>query len=263
MNFTRAKSYLIVFFILVNLFLAYNLYKISNSGEITKETVNNTVSILKNKGIKFDPSVIKEKNTVMFNLNLSNPLSDIEKFSENLKGEVSIGEDGFVYYPDFDFEVKTKLISSKTSDKIVSSLKDMGLSVKYLDWIGTIQMGNNNYRASYIQSYDRHSIYNTYIQVFFNDKKITKVMGIYYDLNSFTPTEKELKSPYEILIKFSSDTDLKNISIKSIENGYFTQDFNKEYKELSALPCYKITINNSEMYYYDAINGNLLKTEIF
>lgn len=263
MNFTRAKTYLIIFFILINLFLAYNLYKISNSGEITKETINNTVTILENKGIKFDPSIIKEKNADMFNLNLSNPLSDIENFSKNLDGDISIGEEGFVYYPDFDFEVKTKLISSKTSDKIIDSLKDMGLSVKYLDWIGTIQMENNTYRASYIQSYAQHSIYNTYIQVFFNDKKITKVTGIYYDLNSFTPTEKELKSPYEILIKFSSDTDLKNISIKSIENGYFTEDFKKEYKDLSALPCYRITVSNSERYYYDAINGNLLKTEIF
>ena len=59
MNFSRAKSYLIVVFVIVNLFLVYNLISMSSSDRISVDTIENTIEILNKNNIKLDKKLIK------------------------------------------------------------------------------------------------------------------------------------------------------------------------------------------------------------
>ena len=263
MNFSRAKSYLIVLFILVNLFLIYHLVSMNKSDGVSSQTVDNTVSILSSKNIKISKELIKNTPVNLFYLNLENPLADKENFLKSLKGKVNINEKGFEFIPkDTNINFKYLLPSYDAAKQALSYMKDQGFNGKHLVCTGTLDMGKGIYKASFIQSFEGYDIYNTNIDIYYKEGQVLSLSGIYYNIDSFSAPEESIKSQPEILIRFSGDINEKCI-IKSIESGYYTDPYENEYSLISALPCYKITTDNGNKYYYDAVLSVLLKIDEF
>lgn len=263
MNFSRAKSYLIVVFIIVNLFLIYHLFSMTKSDTISAETVENTISILAEKNITADKDLIKVTTDNLFYLNLKNPLADRETFINSLEGKVSITEKGFEFVPkNKNLKFKYLLPSYDAARQALSHLKDCGFSAKYLECTGTLDMGKGVYKANFIQSFEGYDIYNTSIDIFYKDGQVLSLSGIYYDIDSFSAPEESIKTQTEILIRFSGDIQEK-CTVKSLESGYFTEPYKNEYSMISALPCFKITTDNGNKYYYDAVLSTLLKIDEF
>lgn len=263
MNFSRAKSYLIVIFIIVNLFLIYHLVSMTKSDTISAQTVENTISILSKKEIKVNKELIKTTPDSLFYLNLENPLADKDAFINSLKGKVNITKEGFEFVPENKkTEFKYLLPSYDAARQALAHLKDCGFSGKYLECIGTLDMGKGVYKASFIQSFEGYDIYNTSIDIFYKEGEVLSASGIYYNIDSFSAPEESIRTQPEILIRFSGDINEKCI-VKSIESGYFTQPYENEYSMISALPCYKITTDNGNKYYYDAVLSTLLKIDEF
>ena len=262
MNFSRAKSYLIVVFVIVNLFLIYNLISMSSSDRISVDTIDNTIEILNKKNIKLDRELIKTTPETMFYLNLKNPFAE-EKYISNFKGNCKISEKGFKFVPENkNIEFKYLLPSYDAAKQALSHLKDNGLEVKYAKCIGTLDMGDGVYKASFIQSFESHDIYNSNIDIFYKEGNVLNSEGVYYEISSFSAPDENIKTQAEILIRFANDFNEK-CTIKSIESGYFTESFKNEYSMVSAVPCFKITIDNGNKYYYDAISASLLKIDEF
>lgn len=263
MNFSRAKSYLIVVFVIVNLFLIYHLVSMTKSDTISADTVENTISILKNKDIRVNKELIKTTPDNLFYLNLKNPLADRESFINSLEGKVTITEKGFEFIPENkNLKFKFLLPSYDAAKQALSHLKDCGLSAKYLECTGTLDMGEGVYKANFIQSFEGYDIYNTSIDIFYKEGQVISASGVYYDIDSFSSPEESIKTQTEILIRFSGDIQEK-CTVKSIESGYFTETFENEYSMISALPCFKITTDNGNKYYYDAVLSTLLKIDEF
>jgi regulatory protein YycI of two-component signal transduction system YycFG len=262
MNFSRAKSYLIVVFVIVNLFLVYNLVSMSSSDRISPDTIENTIEILNKKNIKLDKSLIKTTPETMFYLNLKNPFSD-EEFLSNFKGNCTVSEEGFRFVPENkSIDFKYLLPSYDAAKQALSHFKDYGLEAKYTKCVGTLDMGEGVYKASFIQSFEGHDIYNTNIDIFYKEGSILESYGVYYEISSFSAPDENIKTQAEILIRFANDFNEK-CTIKSIESGYFTEPFKNEYSMISAVPCFMITIDNGNKYYYDAISASLLKIDEF
>ena len=262
MNFSRAKSYLIVVFVIVNLFLVYNLISMSSSDRISLDTIENTIEILNKKNIKIDREIIKKTPETMFYLNLKNPFAT-EEYISNFKGNCTVSEEGFKFVPENkNIDFKYLLPSYDAAKQALSHFKDYGLEVKYTKCVGTLDMGEGIYSASFIQSFEGHDIYNTNIDIFYKEGSVLDSSGVYYEIFSFSAPDENIKTQAEILIRFANDFNEK-CTIKSIESGYFTEPFKNEYSMISAIPCFKITIDNGNKYYYDAISASLLKIDEF
>lgn len=263
MNFSRAKSYLIVVFIIVNLFLVYYLFSITGSDGVSPQTVDDTISILSKKEIKVSKELIKTTPSSLFYLNLENPLANKKSFISSLEGKVKVTEKGFEFVPkNKKIDFKYLLPSYDAARQALSHLKDNGFSGKYLECIGTLDMGKGVYKASFIQSFEGYDIYNTNIDIYYKEGEVISASGVYYNIDSFSAPEESIKTQPEILIRFSGDIQEK-CTVKSIESGYFTEPFKNEYSMISALPCYKITTDNGNKYYYDAVLSTLLKIDEF
>lgn len=264
MNFSRAKSYLIVIFAAVNLFLVINLFRITDSGSSSKASLEKTLSILNSQNIKADKGIFSLNSDPMFYLNLQNPLSEKEIFSSSFSYPVSVSDSGFVMKTDgFKVKIKSYLPSYKTSKILLNYLKELNIPVKHLTWAGTMDMGGGNFKASYIQTYEGHNIYNTSFYVIFNSSDISEIGGKYYIVESFSNTEKDIKPVYEILLRFLSDNKDGSCEIKKVETGYYIEENLNSYSLVSAIPCYKIFLSSGNAYYYDAVNSTLLKIDEF
>ena len=263
MNFSRAKSYLIVVFVIVNLFLVYNLISMSSSDRISVDTIENTIEILNKNNIKLDKKLIKTTPETMFYLNLKNPFAEGKNFTSEFKGNCSISEKGFEFVPENkSIDFKFLLPSYDAAKQALSHLKEYGLDAKYTKCVGTLDMGKGVYKASFIQSFEGHDIYNTNIDIFYKEGSVLNSYGVYYEISSFSAPDENIKTQAEILIRFANDFNEK-CTIKSIESGYFTEPFKNEYSMISAVPCFMITIDNGNKYYYDAISASLLKIDEF
>ena len=263
MNFSRAKSYLIVLFVIVNLFLIYNLAMMSDSDRISAETVDNTIKILAKKNITVSKDIIKTSPESMFYLNLKNPFAEKKAFTDSLNGKATISEKGFEFVPeDKNIDFKYLLPSYDAAKQALSHFKDNGLDVKYTKCVGTLDMGEGVYKASFIQSFEGHDLYNTNIDIYYKEGNVINSYGVYYEIASFSAPDERIKTPTEVLIRFSNDFNEK-CTIKSIESGYYTEPFKNEYSMISAVPCFMITTDNGNKYYYDAISASLLKIDEF
>ena len=235
----------------------------TKSDTISAETVENTIYILKNKNISVNKELIKTRPDSLFYLNLKNPLADTAGFKNSMEGKVTLTEKGFEFVPkDKNIDFKYLLPSYDAAKQALSHLKDCGFSGKHLKCIGTLDMGKGVYKASFIQSFEGYDIYNTNIDIFYKEGKVLSCSGIYYDIDSFSAPEESIKTQPEVLIRFSGDIQEK-CTVKSIESGYFTEPFKNEYSMISALPCYKITTDNGNKYYYDAVLSTLIKIDEF
>lgn len=263
MNFSRAKSYLIVVFVLVNLFLIYHLVSMNKSDALSAQTIENTISILAEKDIKVSKELIRTTPVNLFYLNLENPLADKQNFIKSLKGKVTVNEEGFEFIPeDKNIKFKYLLPSYDAAIQALSHMKDNGFNGKHLVCTGTLDMGKGVYKASFIQNYDGYDIYNTNIDIYYKEGQVLSLSGVYYNIDTFSAPEESIKSQAEILIRFSGDVGQKCI-VKSLESGYYTEAYKNEYSMISALPCYKITTDNGNKYYYDAVLSTLLKIDEF
>ena len=282
MNFGRAKTILIYFFIVVNIFLIYNVLNLSgNSVMVSDETLKDTINILSSNGIELKEGIVLNGYENMPSLELSNPLSNEKEFAQRLigsnkKNSISYyGEKGIltVYEDIFLFEIKegfrsngfkTALPSSKTAKAVIRYLNSLGIDTTYFKWAGTLDKGNGVFEVSFIQRYMSNEFFNSKLVCEITKNGVNSIKGKFFSIDSVSSL-KQIKSPLEILISFSGKYGRteKNIVINNITTGYYTEQNSNEFSSLPALPCYKLSLKNGNVYYYDAIYGTFISKREF
>ena len=106
MNWSKAKTVLIFFFIIINVFLFYTILGRSlNNYYISKETVNNTVEILKNNGITVDKDIIPRRIQSASQFEADNIIVSYEEFAKQMLG------DNYLKISDAEFKGEDNSIS--------------------------------------------------------------------------------------------------------------------------------------------------------
>ncbi len=265
MNWKTIKSFLILLFLIINLYLI-----ISTSGSVVrfnsvtivdKETLKQTEAvILDNYNITFDQSEVPLR---INNLNIIDVTNYIYTKHNNADEKYDIEFSG----NEFTVSVDTETYSyneRNAREEIVNILSSIGIQ-------------SSNYSLSFFkddtglvcEAYGLVSdvpILNSCIKAKFNPKKIN-ISGTWYIPNTddIKSTDNSLRMTdiTGILIDAAFRATEGTKSFEKIIYGYYVSSYdeNAVSKISSAIPCYMIQTDNGIKYYYDALDGKFLKQE--
>lgn len=275
MDFGKAKSVLIVLFLFVNLFLIYHLFSLSDDSiRIDRTSIDDTITLLNQRGITIDKELIPTRLDHMDYLELSNPLIDADQFASTLvkstqkNGDTYVGEGGnliisdgtFLWEPsDHGQNLGDNLTSRKTSNKVLDYLRKNNFPTNFLKWDNTTDLGNGTYEVHFHQHYMEQEFFHVNLTVLVYEEGILSVRGKYFEIDSVKNTGTALKSPLSILLEFSTSVSAnQDATIIDLTSGYYTDTSSQNYKHLPAVPCWKITLKSGETFYYDGITSKYI-----
>lgn len=250
MSWKSIKTFLIVLFLILNVFLIILTYKMNNAKNLSQSQISETITLLNTNNIEVDPSIIpvspSEDNTIN--------LTDIYYMNENTDDIIRTENELIIKIPYYTKNNKS------VQNNILNSLENYGFDTEN---IKVFEDENNQYKIKY---------YINNMQVFDNDMSLNidndtiTLKGKWYIYESENAYNWEYGgSGYatSALINFISHPKRdksKTTTITAIDYGYYanSDNFNKNYKIISSTPCYRLTTDTGMMYYYSVSEGNFV-----
>ena len=244
MNWGKLKSFLIILFLLINIFLIVSMIvtdKVKTT--IPNETIQDTVNILKRNGILIEPSIID--NTVKNVHDIT--LKPITK-SDNFTGKLIAGD-----LNTFEMNFSKKVSNTEEMKNILSdaSIKDYNVEKEFSDGFGTV-----------LQKTGGYTIFDTLIEVESNGAG-SRIMGEWYEVITKPKKDKNYDNIVilpSILINYISNKErpVGEQKITDIEYGYYVTNKNSDSVIYTAIPCWRIEVDNAMNFYYNARNGEYM-----
>ena len=250
MNWKTIKTFSIVLFLILNVFLIILTYNMNNAKKISQSDINETITLLNNNNIKIDASIIPVLPSEENNINLT----DIYYLNDNITNIERTENELIIKIPYYS---DNKL---STQNNILKLLEKYNFDTENIQ-LHTIN--DNQYKITYhinnMQVFDNNMILSL------NNDNIT-LKGKWYIYESENAYNWEYSgSGYatSALINFISHPkrdESKTTTITAIDYGYYANadNFNKNYKIISSSPCYRLTTDTGMMYYYSISEGNFV-----
>jgi regulatory protein YycI of two-component signal transduction system YycFG len=275
MDWARAKSILIIVFLILNIFLIVNL-GITNLGSGTsREAILNTVKILKNKGITLTCEVPVNSSEI-YKLKYENNSIDRAKIADLLLGDKNISE-GFtkesielssgsktLKFKDFnsfsfkDIKPVDKINISNKSEVEKSSKKLLqSLNINFYQYYTDTYKANLDGTVSIVlrDRYKKSIFFDNYAVFVVSNDGIKSLDCKFRIIGGVSNTKTSVSPAYEILLKNFNDK--KNMKIVSIDLGWYIGDKDEaQTKEAYVYPVWRILTENGDSYYYSASSGD-------
>ncbi len=249
MNWKNIKTFLILLFLCVNIFLITIFVNTHNARKLTDKNISETLILLENNNIKIDGQIIPRD--AFFN----NPvhLTDIY-FSDILSSKNIIRDNNQVIITLNIDEHK----STKSETLIIQTLKKYGfdisnINIKYFDGSYTIT-----------SKFDEIPIFNNYMTATIQNQSLVLCGNWYTAKESYMWQQASPSYATSALINFIScpyRNTQKTSVVTNIEYGYYAQSDNttQNIKTILSSPCYRLTTDDGMMYYYSVIEGKFVK----
>lgn len=267
MNWSRAKTILIVFLLFTAIFLYAMIYT-SNSkrNTISSETVENSIKILNSRGIKIDSSLIPNTIDSMQIYTVDNVVTDYNALAESILGgdvtqngntfssnKGSIVFEGDRFSVTFTDGIDTDKADKSPSDKARTYLKIHGIDLYDTD-VKVENDANGVFTATFTSKLGDLPFFDRSITCTLKGEKIISIEGSWFTKSDTATTQISLNSLPSILIKYSHENkEFQNIEISEILLGYAINENNVFHKQATVLPVYRITANNGKVFYVDAM----------
>lgn len=268
MNWSRAKTILIIFFICTNLFLfSVILISADRTSIVTDDIVSSTVSILKNNKVEIDPEIIPRKTSSVDMIEFENWISDYFEFAKKFVGEdakkqtentyvgangkISFSGDEFTYHPATSIDTKTIIIKNHQvpEEKIaLSVLEHFGFSDENLVIFKT--ENQNQKKITITKEKGTLSFYDCKIDMFISEEKIYKISGSWFFEGENLKEKFTVKNVTGVLIDYLSLTHRPKTEEKIvlIKLGYSSLEKGVYHKQIVAPPCWRFILSNGEEY---------------
>ncbi len=263
MSWKHIKSFLIILFIIINIYLLLSTYGLGfrkkNMSYTNPNAIKDTISIIKkNYNIFIDSKLIPTKVSNLPIVDVTNIIYTDKfknsKYDFKIRGsvfEADIKSNTFSYNETNAREQFQKILSDigieKESYKLTVSKTDRGLICTADETMNPYPIFNGRITASFSPS-DINLKGKWHIAPGENNDKninqeMTDITGVIIDL-----ADKISRS------------DGSRINITDISYGYYisSYDENSASKSSSAIPCYMLCADDGSKYYYDALTGKLL-----
>jgi len=256
MNLGKVKTFLIILFLGINIYLLYSMY-FSARFFVDDATIKGTIDILSNYGISVNMNSVPRYTVNLRNIDTENAVyTDSFKSTRNNCFKINGN--------DFSCEVNSKGIHKKGDSAAIRTiknfLKDNGFKTKYMNFK---KENDTWYIYSDIKGY---KIFDSLITLKIYEDKFT-LQGRWFEpsTSDILSHSRERNTVYitSVLMELTQSEDIMSntpFEITSIEFGYLA---GKPYGDSShvtatALPYYQIKDNKGNVYYYDALNGTRL-----
>ena len=272
MNFGRAKTILIFLFVIINLFLVgYIFYTSKDITVPDKKTVSTTIEILKERNILLNEKINLASSEKINYLNLEATTKDEKVFASKILG--SFKARGNTYTGDFGdltinngcfvWNIKDNHTFSEFNEKqikkyAVDFLKKSEIDTSVLR-VTDISLINGNYKVTFSHYFLDKELFNLKTYVYVSGGGVFKIEGSIFSLASLSGSEQRC-NPVTILLNYSASKEIsEKKEITEINSGYYCESDPKNYKSLSAQPCYEIVFSDGTKLYYDAFSSKPIK----
>lgn len=258
MNWERIKTFLIIFFVLLNLFLiGVMMVSFHTSTSVGDETIRDTVDILAANQIALDPALIPRSVENLQNFDVRSAASD-----STFPGAAWTDENGRFSYQVTCEEPVTMKTAKSAARKV---LKDAGIE-KYAQIGQPQQQEDGGIQVTVRQKIRRYWIFNSVITiVFHNDTAF--VSGLWYCPETMPRSGgggRDLVYVTSVLVDFINNPDRPSAAtIAEIAFGYRVSDYDSglTHKTIPAVPCYRIITDDGSAYDYNAGTGEYFAKE--
>ena len=277
MNWDKAKNIIIIALICINIVLLI----VSNYGSdkyiLSSDKEKAIISLLNKNGIKvitelpkkFEPSpyLLMDKSKYNAEELKSIFFEEGEDVKRSVEFEATIFKtdkkiltinESSIDYRNMGVEKSVDKFEAseakKEAEKIIKALmKNKSYELQ------EIKFTNGRYYLRYYEIYLKNKIYSNYIDFVINKNGIEIMQLIKYDIEGFYGTNREICSADEALFSFlqgikSEDAETE-ILIDGIELGYC---FEEAASQSRAIPCYRISVKDGEVYYINAYTGEII-----
>jgi len=235
MDWGRAKSVLIVSFLLLNILLGYQLYNSrwdktasQNSAVIQEETVK----LLNSRNIRIEVKQVPKDTPKLRSVNSR------EKINHDT--EVAVNSP-FSAAGIFSPSPSRKAMEEAGIEKPGDYQSDPATSVK-------------GEKLVYFQRYEGLPMFDVPLELTEKNGKITGYKQVYVEVQSGVDVQgQEVISAYTALRSLAENTQESNFAIVDIRLGYHGQKFNTETQYM--LPSWRIIRDNGDIYYVQAYTG--------
>lgn len=252
MNWEKVKSFLIVLFLCINILLVITTVRsIRTATSVSFETITDTAALLENNGIAINPDIIPRSvdnidnidltNVVFCEGELSNPATDSAQFTHSLStGTVTLGN---------------------AKDEAKKAARALGLAHAVPG--DAVQLDDGSIAVDLHQRIDHFEVFDSEVRIVFSDKT-ANVSGVWY-LPETMPHKsggaREMMYITGVLIEFIGNPDrAPQLQVSGIAFGYRIPPYESgvAHKQMTAVPCYRITASDGSRYDYDAKTGEYL-----
>lgn len=282
MNWERAKTVLIIFFLIINICFASILVYIRYSDEtLSEDTVKTTVSLLAQHGIVIkDPSIIpkqkmKNQNYSLTTLMLSDKkvlkkwlgegyqllsedTSEYKFTYKNANKKLILNKTNIEFINDKNIVLLTKKTDKEIEDFLASKLKEFNFNKKEY-YFSKVWFENGLYHGIISPLADNTKILGIELQVSADKEELINVKGNYFTENGEEEFDaKSLLDITAILAKMIYLPEKTFSEIKEISYAGYVSNVYIENKEVTAVPVYVIDFVDGQKLYYDARTGEVI-----
>lgn len=266
MNWSRAKTILIILFLLSDLFLLGNIIvSTRNSKSVTPEIIESTIKILNTNNISISSNIIPKNTPSAPYAEADNVISDFEAFAKLFLGNDIQKADENLYTSDrgeilfigdsFRYKASTATESSNTDEKnaqaiAITFLKNKGFDLSDAE-INT-EKSESGSRVILKNTFSDLPIFNSLLEVDILGEQAISVSGTWFNVTGTNGPDNELKSITSSLIDFIPSVSKTPTKITNITLGYTVPDSDLYHKSAVLVPVWKITEDNKTDHYPDA-----------
>ena len=263
MNLGRVKTFLIVLFLGINIYLMASHF-FSTRFYIKEKTIDDTISIIKEYGITVDKDTVIRYTVNLKNIETNNVIYSDTFVKKNKDNKFRIDENRF------EATFKSKALANKSDkeiqDTVISKLESYGFSKTYMD-LGKIKSTKGGKHFDIHCKVKKYYIFDNKISVNITGDSFT-VKGMWFEPSNdnITMNSHSRKTVYitSVLMNLIENEDAKKnlpFKVTDIDYGYMggTIYGNGGHVTATSLPYYRIKDNKGNVYYYDASNGSYFK----
>lgn len=271
MNWAKAKTILIIVFLLLNVFLFLTYSSILKSKSETD--VKQLTQVLEKHNMNLAQNALKKTPVKLHSVELLNLAGDNKSCAENFlkDGYTTVNEREFkkgsqtllinrseVEYIDSDpQDFSYQDISEERAEKKVSKeLTRLGIPEDTLQCVRRFRNSSDHLVLVYNLKYGDFSVFNSAVQVIVCQTGITSIKGVLLAVNETNPLDMqyEILNSQNILLELLSNPELNDQTpqeILEVNLGYYIPK-NDFVMSADAIPAYQIILGNGKIYYYDA-----------
>ncbi len=264
MNWYKAKTILIFFFLSTNIFLLVNILNATNKATvISDEVVSSAVEIMAQNGISIDPGIIPRRNKAVTAVTAENIIQDYTSFAEKiLGGPVQKNTDGKYAGPagqlmlkgdTFAFTAVENRAQKNTAPiKAASSfLKELGFDLSHT------QRTVNGSTVEYRKSFAGLPFLNGYITLKVENGAVVSADGCWFQeqKRSLFSEKNTLKNITSILVDYAAQGGSAS-AVTDLEFGYALPKSSAYHKNAELVPTWVITTDQGDRIFMDARENN-------
>ncbi len=273
MNWSKVKSIMLAFLILVNLsLLSYIVYEEILDNKQIAEMTDTITSLLSSRNITVNKELVLDcaKKTTAKSLYVDNVISNYQTFSVSVLGENAMMANPDKYKSDYgEISFKGDYFKADSSEgnvlykEKINKVNALRVAEKYLDGLGfdmkksqkNITQENDIIKVSFNKEINNLPVFKIGVSLEMRESGITSIYGSWYNISEQNSSIADLKSISGVLVEYMNKQSGPS-AIYDIQLGYLVPEFGTFHESVFLTPVWKINDANDDTIYIDARENN-------